>query len=161
MAIVVNGKDGKSGRLFVKNVTDSGDYIELIITQWEATEMATEYETTGSKSAGNNEYEYGSCHIEGSVTAEWDSSINPIQDGPTIRASGGPAGEGDNFALRAFLNSSPGAAGTEDGYQVDIDGSSGFARFNNVKLTVPAEGKISYSFDFKSSGGYAFTETHS
>ncbi len=132
---VVSGHAGKAGRTFI-----NGN--EFCQTQYQYTEMAEEEEVTNSCSAGKNQYEYGNSHIEGSMTLDWDIGANPYNDPPELRAGG-------TYQLKAYIHASPGP-GAEDGPYLQIDEM----KINNVQVTVPAKGKVSVSFDFKSSGGY-------
>ena len=149
MPVVINGKDGKSGRLFIKNMTDGAtEYTELCITSHTTRELAKEFETTGSKSAGYDEFGYGNSHLEGSITAQWISTLNPLDEAPYLRS-----GKAD-YAIKAYLHSAAGAD-LEDGDAINVDGTNGHINLNNLEVTVPADGVIEYKFDWKSSGSYS------
>lgn len=127
---------GRTGRVFV-------DSFELCVTGWEATHSAEEEDTTNSCSAGFSEFAYGTEMVEGSVSADWLVNVNIFDDPPNIRA-------GTFAILKLYIHSYSGSE-NESGpfYQFS-------AGLNNVRLTVPAKGKVSYSFDFKSDGVVTF-----
>ena len=132
---VVSGHGGYMPRTFI-----NGN--EFCNTSYNYTEMAEEEETTNSCSAGKNEYEYGNSHIEGSIEADWDIAANPFIDPPELRA-------GQEYAFLGYIHSAPGA-GAQSGPKLEIDKM----KINNVRVTAPAKGKVTVSFDFKSSGPY-------
>lgn len=134
---VVSGHAGYTGRTFI-----NGN--EFCQTSYNVQEIAEEYETTNSCSAGKNEYEYGNTHLEGSMEADWDIGANPYVDPPELRA-------GQAYGLRAHIHSQPGPGIAPSGPLFEIDNM----KINNVRTSVPAQGKITVSFDFKSSGGYS------
>ena len=132
---VVSGHGQKMGRCFI-------DAIEVANTSWNVSEIAEEEETTNSTSQGYNEYEYGNKHLEGSIEMDWDISLNPFV-GPPVLASGG------EYAFNGYIHAAAGD-GNEDGPQFQIDKM----RINNLRVTIPAKGKVTFSFDFKSKGPY-------
>lgn len=127
---------GRTGRVFF-------DGTELCVTNWEATHSAEEEDTTNSCSAGFSEFAYGTEMVEGSVSADWLVTVNIFDDPPNIRA-------GTFAILKLYIHSYPGV-GNESGPFYTFS-----AGINNVKLSVPAKGKVSYSFDFKSDGIVTF-----
>jgi hypothetical protein len=131
---VVSGHGGKMGRTFI-----NGN--EFCNTSYNYVEMAEEEDTTNSCSAGFNEYEYGNRHIEGSMEADWDIGANPFIDPPELRA-------GQEYAFIGYIHSQPGA--TPSGPRLEMDKM----KINNVRVSVPAKGKVTVSFNFKSSGNY-------
>lgn len=132
----VSGNSGKSGRI-------KFGATELCVTEWNATEMAEEEETTSSCSEGKNEYEYGNAHIEGSMTADWDIENDPINSAPNIRAGAELAD------ARLYVHTDANFNDTPYCHLVKC-------KVNNVRITAPAKGKVTYTFDFKSSGNYTF-----
>jgi hypothetical protein len=132
---IVSGNGGKMARTFI----DGSEYCN---TSYEYTEVAEEEETTCSGSGGKNEFEYGNTHIEGSISADWDIGANPYLDPPTLRA-------GLAYRFLGYVHSAPGV-GLESGPRLEIDEM----KINNVKISLPAKGKVTVSFDFKSSGEY-------
>ncbi len=133
--IVVSGNAGKMGRSFI----DGNEYAN---TEYEYTEIAEEEEVTNSSSAGKNEYEYGNTHIEGSFSADWDAQQNPHVGPPSLTAGG-------RYTYKGYISSPPGL-GNEAGPHLEMD----LMVINNLRVTIPAKGKVNYSFDFKSSGDY-------
>jgi len=133
---VVSGHGGKMARTFI-----GGN--EFCNTEYNFTEMAEEEDTTNSCSEGFNEYEYGNRHIEGSITADWDIGANPFVDPPALVAGG-------EYRFLGYIHSAPGI-GAEEGPRLEID----MMKINNVTITLPAKGKVTVSFDFKSSGRYS------
>lgn len=132
--IMSGGANGKSGKVFVRGT-------ELCIKKWTVEEMAEEEETTNSCSGGFEEYEYGARHLEGSVEAHFDASRNHYDDPPLIRA-------GEKFPAIFYFNSA--AGGTGPSIQVGEIGVS------QVSMSAGAKGIVEYSFNFKSSGSYAY-----
>lgn len=137
---VLGGAQGKHGRLFIGQQ-------EFCVTNWNITETADEEDTTNSCSAGNAEQEYGVTQLEGSIEADWDITASPFRTPPTLAAGSKHSNcfffihveTGDLAALLAS-----GTPRYELGLQV-----------NNVAVTNPARGKVTYSFDFKSFGSYS------
>jgi hypothetical protein len=132
----VSGHAGRMPRTFI-----GGN--EFCQTKYEYTEVAEEEDTTCSTGAGYNEFEYGNRHIEGSMEADWDAGANPYNDPPTLRA-------GEEYSFRGYIHA-PSGAGNEAGPLLEIDKM----KINNVKVSCPSKGKITVSFDFKSSGPYS------
>lgn len=131
---VVSGHGGRTGRTFI-----NGN--EFCNTSYNYAEMADEEETTNSCSEGFSSYEYGNRHIEGSLEADWDIGANPFIDPPELVA-------GNEYAFIGYIHSDFGA--TPSGPKLEIDRM----KINNVRVTIPAKGKVTVSFDFKSSGRY-------
>jgi hypothetical protein len=131
---VVSGHSGYTGRTFIHGS-------EFCQTKYDYEEVAEEEDTTNSCSAGKNEYEYGNTHIEGSMEADWDIGANPFIDPPELRA-------GQEYAFIGYIHSQPGA--TPSGPRLEMDKM----KINNVRVSVPAKGKVTVSFNFKSSGNY-------
>ena len=137
---VLGGATGKHGRVFIAEQ-------EFCVTSWNVSEVADEEDTTNSCSGGNAEQEYGVTQLEGSIEADWDITASPMRTPPTLKAGSKHsdcylfihAGTGD---LTSIL-----AAGTPS-YQLGM-------QINNVSVTNPARGKVTYSFDFKSFGTYS------
>ena len=132
---VVSGHGGKMPRTFI-------DLNEYCNTSYEYTEISEEEETTNSCGAGFNEFEYGNKHIEGSMEADWDVGANPMNDPPQLRS-------GQAYAFKGYVHAASGV-GLEGGPFLEIDEM----KINNVKVTMPSKGKVTVSFDFKSSGLY-------
>lgn len=132
---IVSGHEGYTGRSFVGNN-------EFCHTSYEVEEVAHEEETTNSCSEGKDEYEYGNTHLEGSMELDWDIGANPYNDPPELRA-----GRAYNFL--GFVHSAPGEPPSGPRFEIDN------MKINNVRTRVPAQGKVSVSFNFKSSGAYS------
>ena len=131
----VSGASGKTGRVKIGATV-------LCVTEWSATEMADEENTTNSCSDGYDEQEYGNKHVEGTINADWDTTADVIESAPTLRA---------------------GARLTDARLFLHDDGNYGSKRCHfplldvtEIAFTVPAKGKVSYNFSFKSYGPYAF-----
>ncbi len=136
---VLGGAQGRHGRLFIEGQ-------EFCVTSWNVAETADEEDTTNSCSAGFAEQEYGVAQLEGSLEADWDITASPFRTPPTLKA-------GSSHALSyLFINAETG------GLDVLLVGGSPYYRMtmrvNNVAITNPARGKVTYSFDFKSQGSY-------
>jgi len=126
---------GRTGRVFF-------DGMELCVTNWTATHTADEEDTTNSCSAGFSEFSFGTEMVTGSVTADWDVTVNIYDDPPNVRAG--------TFAdLLLFVFSGPGVSTSGPFYSFN-------AGINNVVITSPAKGKVTYGFDFKSNGKITF-----
>jgi len=133
---IVSGHGGKMARTFM-NGQEFGN------TSYQYTEMAEEEDTTDSRSAGFNKYEYGNKHIEGSMEMDWDIGQNPFLDPPQLIS-------GEAYRFLGYVHATAGA-GLEDGPKLEVDE----LKINNVRVTCPAKGKVTVSFDFKSSGPYS------
>ncbi len=136
---VLGGAQGRHGRLFI------GEQ-EFCVTSWNVTETADEEDTTNSCSAGNAEQEYGITQLEGSIEADWDIAASPYRTPPNIAAGS----KHSNSYL--FIH-----AETGDLQTLNSGGSPFYKltmQINNIAITNPARGKVTYSFDFKSSGSY-------
>lgn len=137
----ISGAQGKHGRAFFNGT-------ELCITEWSLQEIAEEDDTTNSCSAGYDEYEYGNVHLEGSITADWDADYNSIASVPNLRA-------GTKITdVKLYINATSGS-GNEDGPYSHMPSCG----INNVSITVPAKGKVSYTCNVKSDGEYTFAGT--
>ncbi len=132
---VVSGHEGRMPRSFLGG-SEFGN------TKYEVTEVCEEEDTTCSRSAGYNEFEYGNRHLEGSMELDWDIGQNPYVDAPTLRA-------GEEYSFVGYVHA-PAGVGNEAGPKFEMD----LFKMNNVKTSLPSKGKISISFDFKSSGRY-------
>ena len=137
VATAISQNKGRTGRVFY-------DGTELCVTNWEGTHSAEEEDTTNSCSAGFSEFGYGTEMVEGSVSADWLTSMNIYDDPPNIRA-------GEFAALLLYIHSYPNSNGGPSGPFFSFE-----AGINNVRISVPAKGKVSYSFDFKSNGIVTF-----
>ena len=115
---------------------------EFCNTSYEVTEIAEEEDTTNSCGAGFNEYEYGNKHLEGNMELDWDIGANPYIDPPELRA-------GQEYAFKGYVHSQPGATPSGPVFEVDK------LKINNVRAGMPAKGKVTVRFDFKSSGLYS------
>lgn len=133
---VVSGHSGFTGRVFINGS-------ELCVEEQNWTEMAEEENVTNSCSAGFEQYEYGNRHVEGSVKGTWDVAANPFDDPPQLRAGG-------EYSVRLYIHSAPGV-GNQNGPNLFM----GSCKFNDIKITVPAKGKVMYDFNFKSNGQYS------
>ncbi|MBK9285005.1 MAG: hypothetical protein IPM51_11920 [Sphingobacteriaceae bacterium] len=132
---VVAGANGKTGKVRIGST-------ELCVTEWNATEMADEEDTTNSCSDGYNEQEYGNKRVEGSISADWDATVNPVASAPTIRAGA------ELTDARLFVETD----GTFTGVRCHFP----LINVNDIRITVPSKGKVSFSFNFKNKGAYAF-----
>lgn len=133
----ISQSKGRTGRVQV-------DGFELCITNWELTHTADEEDITSSCSAGFSEFDYGTEMVEGSVSADWDVSVNIFDDPPYIRAG--------TFAdMILYIHSYPNSNGGPSGPFFSFN-----AGINNVRITNPQRGKVTYSFDFKSNGVITF-----
>ena len=132
---VVSGAEGKTGRVRIGANT-------LCVTEWNAEEMADEENTTNSCSDGFDEQEFGNKHVEGSISADWDITTNPVESAPSIRA-------GTRLTdARLFIH--------DDGSFNSIRCHFPLLDVTKIGITVPAKGKVSYNFTFKNYGPYAF-----
>ncbi len=136
---VLGGAQGRHGRLFI------GEQ-EFCVTSWNVTETADEEDTTNSCSAGQAEQEFGITQLEGSIEADWDIAASPYRTPPAIAAGSRHANSylfihAETGDLQALI------AGGSPFYKLTLD-------INNIAVTNPARGKVTYSFDFKSSGSY-------
>ncbi len=138
-AKTISGAAGKMGRTYI-------DDVEFGNTEYEYTEIAEEEEVTNSTSQGFNEYDYGNKHIEGSMSLDWDVQQNPHDGPPAITA-------GEEYAFLGYIHSAA-TLDTPDGPFLSIDKM----KINNVRTTVPAKGKVTWTFDFKSNGPYELPE---
>lgn len=134
----VSGAGGKTGRVRIGSTS-------LCVTDWNATEMVDEENTTSSCSNGYDEQEYGNKHVEGSVSADWDTTTNPFEDAPTIRA-------GTRLTdARLFVHDDGTFSGIRCHFpELDV---------SECGITVPAKGKVTYTFSFKSYGPYAWVDS--
>ena len=107
----------------------------LDVTNWTASENAELDETTNTASAGFKENITCKKSMTGTVEANFDAALGP-KAAPDISA-------GDLIALD--LNT--GAAG-----QYDLS-----AHVTRLNWTNPAGNAVTYSFDFESTGPYAYT----
>lgn len=137
---VVSGHSGRTGRVYINGS-------ELCVTSQKWKEVADEEEVTNSCSAGYAQFEYGNRHVEGSIEADWDIAANPFLDPPLLRA-------GFEYSMKLYIHSDPGTTPSGPYLDIGIADPSGYAKFNDIDVTVPAKGKVSYSFSFKSSGPY-------
>lgn len=136
---VLGGANGRHGRLFIAGQ-------EFCVTSWNVSETADEEDTTNSCSAGFAEQEYGVAQLEGSLEADWDITASPMRTPPNVKAG---SNHPDTYL---FINAETGALN-----ELLIGGSPFYSmtmRINNVAVTNPARGKVTYSFDFKSQGSY-------
>jgi hypothetical protein len=131
----VSGSGGRMPRTFINGS-------EFCNTSYEYTEVAEEEDTTCSGSGGYNEFEYGNKHLEGSIQADWDMASNPYVDPMFLRS-------GEEYRFLGYVHSNAGV-GAETGPRLEMDKM----KINNVKISLPSKGKITVSFDFKSSGAY-------
>ncbi len=136
---VLGGAQGRHGRLFIGQQ-------EFCVTSYNVTETADEEDTTNSCSAGNAEQEYGITQLEGSIEADWDISASPYRTPPAI--SGGSRHANSYLFIHAETGDLETlTAGESPFYKLTMD-------INNIAITNPARGKITYSFDFKSNGSF-------
>lgn len=133
---IVSGHAGCLPRTFI-----SGS--EFGNTKYEYEEVCEEEDTTCSADAGYNHFEYGNRHIEGSMEADWDIGANPYGDPSFLRA-------GEEYTFKGYIHSPPGV-GAESGPKLEMD----MMKINNVKVSLPTKGKVTVSFNFKSSGPYS------
>lgn len=137
---VLGGAQARHGRTFIGES-------EFCITAFNITETADEEDTTNSCSAGNAEQEFGIQQLEGSVEGDWDITASPYRNPPDI--FGGSRHPDTYF----FINAPP----TVDLDALIADGSPFYkltADINNIAVTNPSRGKVTFSFDFKSSGSF-------
>lgn len=135
--VAISQHKGRTGRVFV-------DGIEICVTGWELTHSAEKEDTTNSCSAGFSEFGYGTEMVEGSVNADWYVNQNIYDDPPNIRA-------GIFADLLLYIHSYPNSNSGPSGPFFSFN-----AGLNNVRIGVPAKGKVTYSFDFTSDGVVTF-----
>ena len=150
MATVIHGAGGRSGRMFIKAGENS--WRELCVTCWNATETAEEVDTTCSTSGGYKQVGLGARSLEGSISGNWDSVLNPMTDDDILFNDF----TGQSYAMRLHLRAPVGTLHQETtatGDYIDIP----TAVVNNIAITAPADGVVEFSFDFKSNGTYTNT----
>lgn len=118
----------------------SGGYVEaagvrLDVTGWEAEETADWADTTNSASEGFRESILVRKSMRGTVSADFDPAKGP-KGSPSVAA-------GQSAAL--CLHTASGGK-----YQMSVN-------IERLRWIVPAGDKISFAFDFESSGPYTYT----
>lgn len=112
----------------------------LAVTEWNATYSAEKIETTNQASGGNRAYILGPKGLEGSLTAQWDTTINggapphslvEPQEGVSFTLGLGSSNEGGTYTFTGVIES--------------------------MQITSAFEGAIEYSCDFTASGAVTFT----
>jgi len=137
----IGGANGKHGRVFI-------GALEICVEEYNLTEIATEENTTNSCSAGKEEFAYGTKHVEGSMTLTLDLSQHPLDNPPAI-LTGTFIGSTAN-PVRFYEHVATGVPAANAGPRWEFE-SLGIGQ---TEVTVPAQGKVMYKFNFKSSGTY-------
>ena len=153
---IVSGDHGRMGHTTIKPLSiDSVESaidaaVEFVQTTYNYTEVANEEEVTGTGDGGYDAYEYGCKHIEGHMECVWDADVQYFAGADTAAEAYDddfpyldPHG---HYEFRGYVNS-----------LAELDGPYLYIanmRINNLAVTIPAKGKIVFSFDFKSSGAY-------
>lgn len=118
----------------------SGGYVEvagsrLDVTSWQAREAAEWADTTGADSGGYRESILAKRFMSGTVSADFDPSLAP-KSSPAISA-------GSSVALSLYTASGGKYAMT--------------ANVKALRWVTPAGERISFTFDFESTGAYSYT----
>ncbi len=122
---------GKSGK-----VTAAGG-ATVNVKSWKAKFVKDELDTTNTGSSGKREFQAGLQHIEFTIEAEWDASVNPFSATPFNVDSV------DTLAISLFTD----GAGT-----ANLIMPTAFV--SSVDIDAPVDGIIKYTITGKSSGSY-------
>ena len=137
---VVSGASGKTGRIFIAGQ-------ELCVEDWNIQETGTEVETTSTCDAGKKTQEIGNQQLVGTISATWDISANPLATPPNMNVGVKHA------ATKMYLHSTAGV-GLEDGPVWTLK-----MHILDSDTSVPVDGKVTITWNFKSHGSYTLPST--